>query len=128
MPKLKKNQSGGIRFGPAVKAFILCFVIASSAVGYVWEKGQIYELGRQIQQREIRLSQLKSEDQRLTDQLVILRSPVMLDQRARQLNLGLVPAQPGQVYRLPDPILNAPANNEFPREFAGRQEGLLLEQ
>jgi hypothetical protein len=126
MPKSRKTQSAHIRFGPALKAFFLCFLIAGSAVGYVWQKSQIYELGRQIRLREIRLSQLRSENQRLTDQLAILRSPVVLDQRARQLNLGLMPAQPGQVCRLPDPVLGAPSNQ--PRQFAGREEDLPLTQ
>jgi cell division protein FtsL len=127
MAKNKKSQSAAIRFGPALKAFLLCFMIAGSAVGYVWQKSQIYQLGRQIRQCEIRLSQLKSQDQRLTDQLAILRSPMMLDQRARELNLGLAPAQPGQVYRLPEPILAAPGN-ELARQFAGRQDNLPLTQ
>jgi len=127
MAKNKKSQSAAIRFGPALKAFFLCFMIAGSAVGYVWQKSQIYQLGRQIRQCEIRLSQLKSQDQRLTDQLAILRSPMMLDQRARELNLGLAPAQPGQVYRLPEPILAAPGN-DLARQFAGRQDNLPLTQ
>ncbi len=121
MPKLRKSQSAAIRFGPALKAFFLCFLIAGSAVGYVWQKSQIYELGRQIRLREIRLSQLKGQNQKLTDELAILRSPVMLDQRARQLNLGLVPAQPGQVIRLPEPVLDAPPDNQ-PHQFAGRED------
>jgi uncharacterized protein involved in exopolysaccharide biosynthesis len=119
MAKSKKSQSAAIGFGPVLKVFFLCSVIGGSAVGYVWEKGQIYELGRQIRQQEIHLSQLKSQDQKLTDQLAILRSPMMIDQRARQLNLGLVPAQPGQVCRLPEPMLNA-AEDNGPREIAGR--------
>ncbi len=127
MAKNKKNQSAAIRFGPALKAFVLCFLIAGSAVGYVWQKSQIYELGRQIRQCEIRLSQLKNENQRLTDQLAILRSPVMLDQRARGLNLDLAPAQPGQVYRLPEPTLAAPGNKPAGR-LAGRQDSLPLAQ
>ncbi|HTR41336.1 MAG TPA: septum formation initiator family protein [Pseudomonadales bacterium] len=126
MPKNRNSQSAHIRFGPALKAFFLCFLIAGSAVGYVWQKSQIYELGRQIRAREIRLSQLRSQNQKLTDQLAILRSPVMLDQRARQLNLGLVPAQPGQVCRLPDPVSGA--QNNQPRQFAGRQDNLPLTQ
>jgi cell division protein FtsL len=104
MPKLRKDQSAAIGFGPVLKVVVLCFLIAGSAVGYVWQKSQIYQLGRQIRQCEIRLSQFKSDNQRLADQLAILRSPMMLDQRARQLNLGLAPAQPGQVYRLPEPV------------------------
>jgi hypothetical protein len=121
MAKLKKSQSSGIRFGPALKAFFLCFLIAGSAVGYVWQKSQVYQLARQIRQCEIRLAQLKSQNQRLTDQRAILRSPMMLDQRARTLNLGLAPAQPGQVYRLPEPVLATPENN-LARQFARRQD------
>ena len=127
MAKNRKSQSAQIRFGPALKAFSLCFLIAGSAVGYVWQKSQIFQLGRQIRQQEIRLGQLKSDNQKLTDQLAILRSPVMLDQRARRLNLGLAPAQPGQVYRLPDPVLQAPGDSQS-RQFAGRQEDVVLTQ
>jgi hypothetical protein len=127
MAKLKKSQSAAIRFGPALKAFFLCFMIAGSAVGYVWQKSQIYQLGRHIRQDEIRLSQLKSENQKLTDQLAILRSPVMLDQRARALNLGLVSAAPGQVYRLPEPVFSAPPGSHS-RQFAGRLDDTPLTQ
>ena len=105
MPKLRKSQSEVIRFAPVVKVVVLCFLIAGSAVGYVWEKSQIYQLGRQMYQCESQIKQLTINNQRLTDQLAILRSPMMLDQRARQLNLGLVPTQPGQVYRLPEPAI-----------------------
>jgi hypothetical protein len=127
MAKSKKNESAAIGFGPVLKVFFLCSVIGGSAVGYVWQKSQIYELGRQIRQNEIRLTQLKGDNQRLTDQLAILRSPVMVDERAKQLNLGLVPAQPGQVYRLPEPALEVPESNRS-REIAGRLDGPPLTQ
>jgi hypothetical protein len=118
MAKNRKNQSAAIRFGPALKALFLCFVIAGSAVGYVWQKSQIYQLGQQIRQREIRLTQLQNDDQKLNDQLSILRSPVMLDQRVRELNLGLVPAQLMQVSRLPEPAAAPSENKNSARQFA----------
>jgi uncharacterized protein involved in exopolysaccharide biosynthesis len=121
MAKNQKSQSAAIRFGPALKALFLCFVIAGSAVGYVWQKSQIYQLGRQIRQREIRLAQLQNDDQKLNDQFSILRSPMMLDRRVRELNLGLVPAQPMQVRRLPEPAAALPENKNSLREFAARQ-------
>lgn len=122
----RKTQSAAVRFGPALKASFLCLLIAGSAVGYVWQKGQIYLLGQDIRQRETRLTQLRNENQRLRDQLAILRSPVMLDQRARELNLGLVPAQPNQIWRLPEPA--APAGFEnLTRQFAARQAGATTE-
>jgi cell division protein FtsB len=119
MAKNRKNQSAAIRFGPALKALLLCFLIAGSAVGYVWQKGQVYQLGQQIRQSESRLMQLRNENQRLDDQLAILRSPIMLDEHARALNLGLEPAQPTQVWRLPEP--SATAGAQAPQQFAARQ-------
>ncbi len=75
MAKNRKNQSAAIRFGPALAAFFVCFVIAGSAVGYVWQKGQIYQLGKQIRRNEIRLAQLqKADDQTLeTDSRICVR-------------------------------------------------------
>ncbi len=64
MAKNRKNQSAAIRFGPALKALFLCLLIAGSAVGYVWQKSQIYQLGQQIRQREIRLTQLQNDERK----------------------------------------------------------------
>jgi cell division protein FtsB len=119
MAKKRTSQAATIRFGPALKAAFLCLLICGSAVGYVWQKSRIYELGRQIRQREIELARLRSENEKLSDRLSVLRSPIMLDQRARELNLGLAPTQPGQVWRLPEP----PANENFTRRLASRQPG-----
>ncbi|MGD1087752.1 MAG: hypothetical protein ABR955_03375 [Verrucomicrobiota bacterium] len=126
MAKNRKNQSATIRFGPALKAFFLCFMIAGSAVGYVWQKSQIYQLGQQIRQREIRLAQLQNDDQKLNDQLSILRSPVILDQRVRELNLGLVPAQPMQIWRLPEPAVAPLENENSVRQFAQRPAAAMM--
>ena len=113
--KNRKNQSAAIRFGPALKALFLCLLIAGSAVGYVWQKSQIYQLGQQIRQREIRLAQLqRRRTKSSSDQLAMLRSPAMLDQRVRELNLGLVPAQPTQVWRLPEPSPRRRERNSTP--------------
>jgi TolA-binding protein len=125
MAKNRKNQSAAIRFGPALKALFLCLLIAGSAVGFVWQKNQIYQLGQQIRQREIRLKQLQNDDQKLSDQLSILRSPTMLDRRARELNLGLAPAQPMQVMRLAEPAFVPPDNRNLTRQFAEKPAGVM---
>jgi hypothetical protein len=119
MAKNRKNQSAAIRFYPALKALFLCLLIAGLALGYVWQKSQIYQLGRQITACESRLIQIRDENQKLGDQLAILRSPVILDQRVRELKLGLVPAQPMQIYQLVEP----PPNGNSRRLFAARQNG-----
>ncbi|MFZ0829408.1 MAG: hypothetical protein WAO02_18515 [Verrucomicrobiia bacterium] len=125
MAKNRKNQSAAIRFGPALKALCLCLLFAGSAVGFVWQKNQIYQLGQQIRQREIRLKRLLNDDQKLGDQLSILRSPPMLDRRARELNLGLVPAQPTQVLRLAEPVSVPSENRNGMRQLAERPAGAM---
>jgi len=118
MAKNRKNQAAEIRFGPVLKVVLLCSLICGSAIGFVWQKSQIQRLGRQISEREIRLKQLKSDNKTLTDQIAFLRSPVMLDRKVKEWNLGLAPEQPLQVVRLveqpPAPVL------ENPRQFAQR--------
>src|SRR6516162_6761540 len=121
MAKNRKNQAAAIRFAPALKASFLCLLIGGSAVGYVWQKNEIYRLGQQIHQRESRLQQLQADNKRLADQLAILHSPVMLDQRAKELNLGLAPATPLQVVRLVEaPAVPPAAPKNSPRQFASR--------
>jgi uncharacterized protein involved in exopolysaccharide biosynthesis len=123
MSKNRKHQSAAIQFGPALTALFACLAIAGAAVGYVWQKGEIYNLGKQIREKENRLTQLQNDDKKLADQLAVLHSPVMLDQRARQLNLGLAPAQPANVVWLAEPLASSPENKKPTRQFAERQAG-----
>ena len=123
MAKNRKSQSAAIRFGPALAALFACLTIAGAAVGYVWQKSEIYQLGRQIRDQENRLAQLQSDDKKLAEQLAILHSPVMLDRRARELNLGLAPAQPMQVVRLLEPSAS-PENKNLTRQLARRRDEL----
>ena len=53
MARNRKYQSAAIRFGPTLKALLLCLLIGGSGVGYVWQKDQIYQLGQQIRKREL---------------------------------------------------------------------------
>ena len=118
MAKNRKNQAAAIRFGPALKASFLCLLIGGSAVGYVWQKNEIYRLGQQIRQRETKLAQLQNDNKRLGDQISILHSPVMIDRRAKELNLGLAPATPMQVVRLTETPVALEKNGS--RQFAQR--------
>src|SRR5687767_6851575 len=101
MARNRKTQSAAVRFGPALKAFILCLAIALSGIGYVWQKNQIFQLGQQKKQREVRLKKLQDLNKASRDQLDYLRSYRMLEARVKELNLGLVQPQPQQIWRLP---------------------------
>jgi transposase len=103
MAQNRKYQAASVRFRPAVLALLLCLLIGGAGVGYVWQKSQISELGREFKNRERRLEDLQGKNKQLRQQLATLRSPLFLAQRVRELNLGLGPAQPGQILRLPEP-------------------------
>ena len=103
MARNRKNKSAAVRFGPALKAFLLCLVIGGSGVGYVWQKDQINELGRQIKKRELRQAELRAQNDKLKRQWAEMLKPQYLDARVKELKLGLVQLQLSQIWRLPEP-------------------------
>ena len=122
MARNRKYQSAAIRFGPAVKAFFLCVLIGGSGVGYVWEKSQVVELGRQIQKREVRYRELLQQNEKLKKQLATLRSPAYLEARIKELNLGLTTPQPSQVLRLSEPAVDpslSPSGSQYAQQSVG---------
>jgi len=57
--------------------------------GVCLAKDQISHLSRQQLQRELRLVELASQNEKLRKQLGTMRSPAFLEMRIRELNLGL---------------------------------------
>ena len=103
MARNRKYQTTATRFGPALKAMLLCLLIGGSGVGYVWQKGQINELGKQMLKREQRLAELLKQNEKLNTQLNTMRLPWMLEKNIADLKLGLVRPQPAQIWYLPEP-------------------------
>jgi hypothetical protein len=118
MAKNRKNQAAEIRFGPVLKVVLLCSLIGGSAIGYVWQKNQIDRLGTQIREREKLLAKMKHDNDRLANQIAFKHSPVEIERRAKELNLGLAPAQPTQVVRLVEP--SAATSENSSRQLALR--------
>jgi hypothetical protein len=121
MARNRKYQSAANRFGPALKAFLLCLLIGGSGVGYVWQKDQISQLGQQIKKREFRLADLENQSEKLRKQLATMRSPRFLERRIQELGLGLVPPQQTQVWRLAEPARDLP-RSERERQYATPRE------
>src|SRR5262245_20540090 len=101
MARNRKYRSAVVRFGPALKAFVLCLLIGGSGIGYVWQKNQIYELGKQIRTREQRLSALDKQNRDLRAQLSMMRLHTYLEPRIKKL--GLVVPDSSQIWHLPEP-------------------------
>jgi len=104
MGRNRKNGSVA-RFVPAAKAALLCLLLGGSAIGYVYQKNQIIELGRQFQLREKRLRELSDDNAKLNTKLLTLQNAKSLDERVKSLNLGLVQPIQSQILT----IVEAPA-------------------
>ena len=104
----RKKGNKAIRFGPAIKAVLICVVTCGLGLGYVWQKQQINSLGQQIKENEIKLEELRRENKRRGDNLAYLMSPQELDTRLRQLNLDLMVPRPEQIVVLQEQRERAP--------------------
>ena len=126
MSRNRKHQTAAVRFVPALKAALLCLLLGGSAVGYVWQKNQIHDLGRQIREGEIKLEKLREANGKLGRQLMTLRSPQMLERRSKELGLGLVQPVPSQILRIVEtPVETAApaAPSPPPSLYAARPAG-----
>lgn len=121
MARNRKNQPAAVRFGPALKASLLCLFIGGSGVGYVWQQNQLLELGRQKAEKEKRLNLLRVQNSQLGRHLAELQSPKSLETRLKELNLGLSMAQPTQIVRLVDAPLTPAAKRILSMHPAERQ-------
>jgi hypothetical protein len=122
MARNRKSQSAAARFGPALKACLLCILIGGSGVGYVWQKDQLHRLGQQITSREIRLGQLEDQNEKLSKQLATMRTPQYLEAQIQKLNLGLVRPQIAQIWHLPEPATES-HRLDAERQYAARDQG-----
>jgi len=111
MARNRKNQETAVRFIPALKTFLLCLLIGGSAAGYVLQKNTIYELGKQIREKEAVLERLKWENRIRANQLADLQSPNKLGDRVREKRLGLTMTQPWQVIWLNENGMQAASTN-----------------
>ena len=120
MARNRKFQSAASRFGPALKAFLLCLLIGGSGVGYVWQKDQIARLGAQMKKRETHLLELQEQNEKLRRQLAAMHSPRFLEMRIKELSLGLGAPQPAYVWRLAEPSPELAKLPERNRQYAAR--------
>lgn len=108
MARNRKNHAGAVRLGPAFKIFVLCMFFGGSGVGYVWQKNQIHQLGKQLKVAELALDRWRAENHRLALQWNSLRSPQLLEVRIKELNLDLAQPAAQQILRLAEPEARQP--------------------
>jgi len=54
LTKMNRKKTGSnVRFGPALKAVLICLITCGLGLGYVWQKQQINTLGGRIKENEL---------------------------------------------------------------------------
>ena len=121
MAKNRKNMSVAIRFGPAIKALLICSLFVASGVGYVWQKSVIADLERQRTARIQELKKLETRNKQLREDLAGRTSPKGLNKLLMDFNLGLVEPKLGQVRSLPEPVGTPfPRPGNLAKQYAAR--------
>ena len=103
MAKNRRNQPAALRFGPVLKAVLICLVIVLCCVGYVWQKKQINLLSEQIKKSERRLADAREQTNKLKRQMAFFLRTDYLESQIKELNLGLAQPKSGQVWWLAEP-------------------------
>jgi hypothetical protein len=111
---------------PGAKAALICLLLGGSAIGYVYQKNQLVELGRQIQKSEHDLKALNDSNARLTRSLLTLQSAVYLEQRVKELKLGLVQPAQSQILTIVEMPAGATSVPKSQPLFAENQIGRAL--
>jgi hypothetical protein len=78
-----------------------------AASGYLWQKSQIHELGKQIRGYETRLDEAKRRHMTLDRMYAEMCSPASLEARVKRSRLEIGPPQFDQIVRLWEPALSA---------------------
>ena len=103
MARNRRNQSGAVWLIPAIKAGVLCSMLGGSAVGYVLQKNELHDLGRNITRSEIVLEQLIRENSRRAQHLANLQGPTKIAERVRERKMPLGDPAAGQTIWLSEP-------------------------
>jgi hypothetical protein len=97
MARNRKSQSAELRFGPALKALLICFFIGGAGIGYVYQKNLLNKLGEEKKNRERELNQLQVSNAARERQRWQLNSQRMLARRVEELGLNLRLPSPSQI-------------------------------
>tara|TARA_B100001741_G_scaffold71072_1_gene57172 strand:+ start:1011 stop:1418 length:408 start_codon:yes stop_codon:yes gene_type:complete len=112
----RRRKENALSIGSWFRAVALCILLGGLAMGYVWQKSQIHQLGALLQKKEVRLDLLKGENERWQQMRAEMRSTQKLYERVRKLGLGLIMPTPEQVLKLSD---LPPDAKELERSKAG---------
>lgn len=105
MASKRRTEAAEVRFGPAVRALVICGLLSTVAVGYVGQKHRNGRLQAECERLREAGVELRLVIQKLEQRLAERRAQVEL--QVRHLGLPLAPPRLGQVVILPQALKRA---------------------
>jgi Tfp pilus assembly protein PilO len=107
MARNRRRQSAELRFGPALKALLICVFIGGAGVGYVYQMNLLNQLGEEKKAREEELYRLWLDNSQKERQVSQLNSQRQLERRVRQMHPDLGLPSPSQIVVLTEESADA---------------------
>jgi hypothetical protein len=123
MARSRKTQSAELRFGPALKALLICFFIGGAGVGYVYQKDLLNKLSQEKREREEEMNRLQLDNAQKRAHLEQMNSQRQLQERVRRMHPDLMLPTPDQVVVLPSiPVQETEEGERRYAQNGGRPE------
>lgn len=124
MARNRKAQSAELRFGPALKALLICFFLGVAGVGYVYQKDLLNKLSQEKQEREQELNRLRLDNAQKRALLPQVNSLRHVEERVRRMHPDMRLPTPDQVVvLLDDRPLGVESEGRRYAQRGGRWEG-----
>ena len=98
---MRRNKSTALKPKNVIASVVICAVFCLSGIGYVWAKTQVWGLSRDIKKLELRLEELRRDNDILQRKYAEMCAPARLHELVRDLELGLSVPLPSQIVRMP---------------------------
>ena len=119
---MRRRKTSAVKPKTVVTTVIVCAAACLAGIGYVWSKAQVWKLSEEMKKLEVRRDELKRHNDSLERIYAGMCTPENLDQRVRELNLGLFRPPSSQIIRLPEPVPLAQRQRQEPTYAARTNE------
>ena len=112
---MRRSKATALKPATVITSIVICAAACLAGIGYVWAKTQVWGLSREIKKMELRLDQLKRNNDVLQRNYAAMCDPARLNERVRDLKLGLVSPHPSQIVRMPsvEPLVQRQIEQQF---------------
>ncbi len=102
----QRKTTAALRWRLLTRGATLAAIVGGAALGYVWQKNKIHQLGYEIRQREQDVKALRAKQDLLQAKLAEIKSPRALLDKCQAWKIGLVVPKQSQIVRVNEPKLH----------------------